>query len=385
MKTLTRLIIVIFISLFFISKPGNVDAIEDPLRTPNNKIGIHILFQDELTEAAQLINTNGGDWGYVTIPIQINDRDLTKWQLFMDRAKQYHITPIVRLASEGDYFNTSVWREPSYEDVVDLANFLDSLHWPTKNRYIIVYNEMNRADEWGGKVDPEAYANLLSFAVTVFKAKSQDFFIINGGLDNAAPEEYPKYMNQYTYLRRMHEAVPGIFNQIDGHSSHAYPNPGFAQTPETNTTKSIFSFIHERNLIRSFRNSDIPIFITETGWNAPHITEDMKAEYYKKALDTVWNDPGIVAITPFLLRAGDGPFKGFSFLHTDGSETKQYQLVKNFPKVKGQPVLNKNVVLGLQNDIPTALPQKSFERDTSEPTVSLSQTAQDAFKWIMKL
>src|SRR5258708_5905711 len=36
-------------------------AIENPLTTPNNKFGIHILFPNELSDAAQLVNSSGGD------------------------------------------------------------------------------------------------------------------------------------------------------------------------------------------------------------------------------------------------------------------------------------------------------------------------------------
>lgn len=376
------LLCVISIGLFF--SPSDVSAAENPLSVPNNKTGIHILFDHELADAAKLVNANGGDWGYVTIPIQNGDRDLAKWQAFMDHARQNRVTPIIRLASEGDYFNTKVWKTPTFEDVIDFANFLDSLQWPTKNRYIIVFNEPNRADEWGGRVDPAGYAEILSFAVSVFKSKSQDFFIISAGMDNAAPQEYPQYMNQYTYLQAMHAAVPGIFNQIDGFSSHSYPNPGFAQPPSTQTTKSIWSYRFERDLVRSYRNTDIPIFITETGWNAPHISDELKAEYYKTAFETAWSDPGIVAVTPFLFRAGDGPFKGFSFLNTDGSETKQYQLVKNLQKVKGQPLVNRYIA-NPNRTTQALLPQRDFSIGIAESDVSISQTAQQAFRWIMKL
>src|SRR5260370_15057649 len=94
-------------------------AIENPLSRTNNKIGIHILFPSELQEAARLVNANGGDWGYVTIPIQAGDKNLVKWQSFMDQAKLLHVIPIIRLATEGDYFNTAVWRKTKDEDIVD--------------------------------------------------------------------------------------------------------------------------------------------------------------------------------------------------------------------------------------------------------------------------
>ena len=49
---------------------------------PNNRVGVHILDPNEINDAAKLINSSGGDWGYVTIPIRSNDRDRDKWLKF---------------------------------------------------------------------------------------------------------------------------------------------------------------------------------------------------------------------------------------------------------------------------------------------------------------
>ncbi len=374
----------IFLTIVFILlNTSTVFAVENPLTLPNNKFGVHILFDTEITDAAAFVNSNGGDWGYVTIPLQNGDRDLTKWQAFMDKARELHIIPIIRLASEGDYFNTKVWKKPTFEDIVDFANFIDSLQWPVKNRYVIIFNEVNRADEWGGEVNPEEYAELLQFATTVFKSKSQDYFIISAGLDNAAPEEFPEYMNEYNYLRRMQEAVPGVFNQIDAFASHSYPNPGFSQPPYVDTTKSISSFSYERQLIRQYRNSDIPVFITETGWNASTLSNDTKAEYYKQAFETAWSDPGIIAVTPFLLYAGSGPFEGFTFLNADRTPTKQYTAVQELQKLKGAPTQTA-YVLGAEGETDQELPIRTFPK-SPKPEFSLSDTAQEVFHWILKL
>ncbi len=131
MKYILALIAVVF-TFLILGKP--VFAVENPLRVANNKVGIHILFPTEIDKAAALVNSSGGDWGYVVIPIQSGDKDLKKWQAFMDEAKKRHVIPIIRLATEGDYFNTKVWRKPTPADVLDFANFLNSLTFPTKNK-----------------------------------------------------------------------------------------------------------------------------------------------------------------------------------------------------------------------------------------------------------
>ncbi len=350
------LFITLILGLIF-AKPA--EAIVNPFSSFNNKFGIHILFPEELPQAADLVNSSGGDWGYVTIPIQSGDKDITKWQKFMDDAKRLHLIPIIRLATEGDYFNTKVWRKPTETDIIDFANFLSALDWPTKNRYIIVYNEVNRADEWGGEVNAQEYTKLLAFSINIFKSRSQDYFMINAGLDNAAPNQLPEYQGQYDYLRDMETAVPGIFNQIDGYSSHSYPNPGFSQPPSRISSMSISSFSFERELIKSMSAKKLPIFITETGWTANSISDLDRADYYQNAFKNAWSDRDIVAVTPFLLRA-NGAFQEFSFLDENGSPTHQYTMIKSISKTKGTPALAKKPadllkpqksVLGIADDL----------------------------------
>jgi hypothetical protein len=341
--------LLLFTAAFALAKP--VLAAENPLAVPNNKIGIHILDVSELPAAAKLVNSNGGDWGYVTIPIQAGDYNYAKWQGFMNNCIKYHVIPIIRLATDDDSANPQDWRKPDLYDVINFANFLNSLTWPTKNRYVIVFNEVNRADEWGGSVDPTGYAQLLSFADTIFKSENPDFFIISAGMDNAAPDEGTTYMDEYTYFKDMNQAVPGIFNQIDGISSHSYPNPGFAQAPDATSPTGVGSFIQERSLIESMSSKQLPVFITETGWSASSVNQDQQVQYYDEAMKNVWNDPDIVAITPFLLQAGAGPFEQFSFLTGTGSATEQYQYIYGMQKVKGVPSFPTHVLAATTKDI----------------------------------
>lgn len=370
-----------FICLFVYS-PHSAFA-EDPLSHPNNKVGIHILFPAELSDAAKLVNSNGGDWGYVTIPIQAGDKDMKKWQDFMDQARALHVIPIIRLATEGDYFNTTSWRKPNLSDVLDFANFLNSLNWPTKNRYIIVYNEVNRADEWGGQADPAAYADMLSYAVTAFKTANPDFFIISAGLDNAAANGNGTY-NEYTYLQQMNAAIPGIFNQIDGIASHSYPNPGFSEPPSVHTSESITSFLYEKQLIQSMSDKNLPTFITETGWTANSIPQTTIASYYQQAFSSVWNDGQVVAVTPFLFRAGGaGPFTQFSFLDASGNPNAIYNAVAGLPKVKGQPTLTPLVLSAATNN--KSLPIENFSKDNPDVVFTISIGAKKMLKWFLHL
>ncbi len=355
-----------------------------PLSVANNKFGIHILFPEELSKAADLVNSSGGDWGYVTIPIQASDKNLDKWQKFMDDCKRYHLIPIIRLATDGDYFSTASWSEPSDNDIVDFANFLDSLSWPTQNRYIVVYNEPNRGDEWGGTPDATSYAQILDYAVHRFKQENPDFFIISAGLDNASINQLNALaIDEFTYMQQMNDAVPGIFSEIDGLGSHSYPNPGFS-APPSDFREGIDSFYYQNNLVYELTGKELPVFITETGWSSDQVPYNLQVSYYNQALNNYWNDANIVAITPFLLNAGTGSFNNLSFLQ-NGNQTPLYTGYKNFPKVKGAPLLAKDFAVSIQNQN-LSLPTKKFKANEAIQTIfeQLNKSTTGFFKWLLK-
>lgn len=366
----------LFLIIFTLNTRATAFAIYDPLSVKNNIVGVHILFPDEIFQAEDLINSTGGDWGYVTIPIQSYDKDLIKWQNFMDEARREHVIPILRLATNGDYFNTTVWEKPKYENIIDFANFLDSLSWPTKNRYVVIYNEVNRSDEWGGDLNPSEYAEVLNFAADTFHAKNPDFFVLSAGLDNAAPNQTGKYMNEFTFMRQMNTEIPGIFDKIDGLASHSYPNPGFIQTPDS---INMYSFKQERILAKILSGKDLPVFITETGWDKEKLSDFQVASYFTQALQSTWKDPQIVAVTPFILRADSQPFSKFNLL-----DTQSYSAILSFSKVRGEPQLT---AATLNDDVKTVkLPIKNFANPINlEAGLSELRKFGGFFKWLLKI
>lgn len=325
-------------SLIFSAKAS---AVYDPLEKPNNFFGIHILFPSELNEASNLVNSTDGQWGYVTIPIQTTDKDLKKWQIFMDEAREKKLIPIVRLATEPLYSNTSVWRKPDEADIIDFANFLNSLEWPVENRYVIIYNEVNRFDEWGGEApNPQRYGELLSFAYDTFKRRSEDFYIIMGGLDNASPNDRVKYMDNLVFIREMLASNPDLVSKMDGFSSHSYPNPAFSQPPSSTKQVGTATYKYEYDLLNQNTDRKIPAFITETGWISDNLSDERVSSYYNTAYKDVWGQDKdkIVAITPFLLNSTGGQFENFSFI-VNGEKSMHYESTKNIGKTSGAPLL----------------------------------------------
>lgn len=331
-------------------------ATVDPLASPNNKFGIHIISATptESSPAAQLVNSSSGDWGYITVLIESKDRNHNKWQTFFDELRQRHLIPIVRLATapEGNY-----WKIPYEEEEQAWADFLDKLVWPVKNRYVLVYNEPNQGQEWGGKVDPISYAQVLDKTITALKNKSSDFFILNAGFDASAPNKSPLYQDELSFLQQMDAAVPGIFNRLDGWSSHSYPNPGFVGSPDAEGRGTVRTWIWELNQLKFLGvNKNLPVFITETGWkHAEGLAYDKSlpsaekvGDYLKTAFQTAWNDSQIVAVTPFLLNYQENPFDHFSFKKITGEQQNLKILGASYPDYYAhfQAMIDLNKVAG---------------------------------------
>lgn len=350
-----RLIFLLFLTFFlFPLTKAKTYAKYDPLTVPNNRIGIHILSEQDIEDAAALVNSAGGDWGYTTIVIRDNERDLKRWRSFFISLKKNHLIPLVRIATHPE---KDSWAKPDEKSAYEWAKFLNKLPWPTENRYIIVYNEPNHAKEWGDKLDPESYAQVLNNTITIFKENNENFFILPAGLDLAAPNG-TETMNASSFMLAMNREVPGIFTKIDGWTSHSYPNPGFSASPSNSGKNSIRGFEWEINFLQNKLGVEkkLPIFITETGWaRSNRLTPEVAAQYYKIAFTEIWNNPQIVAITPFLLRYDDSLFSRFAFMipkveaasnETNTSVYPQYETLQQITKTAGYPLGKNNSPLG---------------------------------------
>ena len=340
--------------LFFLFFPANAHAVYDPLSLPNNKFGIHIIqaTPDESSPAASLVNSSGGDWGYITVLIESKDRNHDKWQEFFNDLRRRHLIPIVRLATKPI---NQYWERPYEKEYEAWADFLDSLNWPVKNRYIIIYNEPNHGQEWGNSVDPKNYAEALDKTITALKNKNRDFFVLNAGFDASAPSKTPLYEDQIIFMTQMEKAVPGIFNKLDGWVSHSYPNPAFVGSSDGIGRGTVRNWFWELQQLRNFGvTKELPVFITETGWKHaeglkydPNLPKaDTIAAYYKQAFEGAWNNSHVAAVTPFLLSYQETPFDHFSFKKISSPEYyPAFQTLSALPKISGKPIQDKKAQL----------------------------------------
>lgn len=376
--------------------PGSPTATLPTMPTPG-KLGIHMLIDDgrnawpttlwpeHLTYARRLV----GDWGYVTELIRFDDLNTERWQYFMDLCAGRHLTPIIRLATT---YNTAYgwWESPepdldgSYLTIANLyADFLSSLHWPSSDHYVIVGNEPNHGNEWGGRPDPAAYAGFLIAVADAVHSADPQARILNAGLDPYTPHTGSVpfidglfYMDEETFLDEMHRTHPDVFTRLDLWASHAYPtgpltegpwqqtyqvdmindasNPYAVSPPAGVVNRGINGYVWELFKLSTYGVDALPVMITETGWRHAETTDPTAtdngrslpdaatvAQYFDLALhgndgrypdapETGWTpwleDPRVVAVTPFALN-GYPPEWGHTnwlALNNDGTVTGVY-------------------------------------------------------------
>lgn len=329
-------IILVFICLLFIFSSKSILASE-------NIFGLHLTQTQDLSSVKDIINSSGGDWGWVTIVIRLDQLDHQTWQNFFDDCRKYHLIPIVRLSTYPDRDN---WKRPQPSDIDTLSSFLNSLNWPTKTQHIILFNEINHGQEWGGEVDIKNYVDTSIYTAQKLKSLNPNFFILSNGLDLASPDTPPNFLSAKTVYQEIYNYKPEYFDNIDGIASHSYPNHGFIGTPKDTGQHSIRGYSWELETIKKLGvNKDYPVFITETGWPHREGLDNHNIFYTTKTtsqflLDAyrIWgSDSRIKAVTPFIYNYPNSPFDHFSWVDQNEQLYPEYQKFISQPKYTNNP------------------------------------------------
>ena len=333
--------VIVICHLLFVS---SVQAVSDPRATTNNKFGIHLISptESDIADAAALVNGNGGKYGYVTLVIREDERDVARWQAVFDSMRRKKLIPIVRIATKGE---NGSWRVPSKEDATEWAHFLNKLRWVSRNRYVILFNEPNHGQEWGGVANAASYAEVAHAFAQALKKENTDFFVMLAGLDLAAPNAGTQTQSAESFYSQLFNAVPpeNWKGMLDGLSSHSYPNPGFAGYPTDNGRQSVRGYDWELGQLSAYGFSNLPVFITETGWKMGEradLNEEKVAQHMVDSYKNVWlADNRVVAVTPFALTYQQEPFLGFSWRRVGDGYYPVYNAVREMKKDPGAPIL----------------------------------------------
>jgi len=340
MKNIIKFTFVLAILALFTPQPAEAVRF-NPQKI--NKFGVHLGDTNHLQQAAELVNSNKGDWGWITVVIRSNELNKQQWQNFFNQSRRLHLNPIVRLATKT---SGKHWKRPNQTEIKQMAEFLNQLIWPTKNKFIIAFNEPNHGNEWGGGVDVKNYADIFLFTQKAFKKLENNFFVLFAGPDQAAPHKPPNYFSAKEFYRQIYLYKPEIFKNIDGLASHSYPNHGFVGLPSDQGWASIRGYQSELLLLKKFGAKDnLPVFITETGW--PHqegvikktkfYPEQKLGKLFQEAFKIWNNDEKVYAFTPFILYFPQGNFSNFAWLDENKQPYSFYQDVQKIEKQSWWP------------------------------------------------
>lgn len=283
---------------------------------PPNKVGIHLLLGDgrnawpvkiwpnHVDYARELV----GEWGYVTELVRLDILFPARWQTFFDLCAELHLTPILRLATTYDR-EKGLWLAPpadsdgGYAKVAGrYARFVSALRWPSAPHYVIVGNEPNHGDEWGGQADPAAYARFLVEVSRALHQADPDVLVLNAPLDPFTPNTNGQpftngmtYLDAESFLDGMYAAQPDVFAAVDVWASHAYPmgpmtegpwqqsfeidllngahNPSHVEPPPGICNRGVNGYEWELFKLESYGVHDLQVMITESGWRHSESTD----------------------------------------------------------------------------------------------------------------
>ncbi len=292
-------------------------------------LGVHVLHPAEINEAVPLLRNenNQDDWAYITIPLSLNDLEKKdEWQQAFNNCYENKLIPIVRFVSRFDA-ESGAWAVPTRAEILSYFDFLNGLAWPSEEKLIIVFNEVNHAAEWGGEINPGIYADVLRFTADWAHTEGANYKVLAAAMDLAAPNG-DKTMEAFNYMGKMLESEPEIFNKIDYWNSHSYPNPAFSSAPTATGQNTLTGYIHELEWLKEKTGLEPRVFITETGWQENSSTKYKLMDYYDYAAKNIWDDERIVAVTPFVLKGDPGPFEKFTLIDKDGEASMQYEALK---------------------------------------------------------
>jgi hypothetical protein len=316
-------------------RPKVAEAPPPPPSLSNNIVGLNVarLVQPMyISAAADVVNANGGAWGYLTILLTRDDRDLPRsvdlLQQVLDRCFELRLQPIVRVGTRFDPA-TGIWERPLYDEPVRWRDLFDQARWPTPTVWIVPANEPNLGREWGGKVDAPSYARYLERFIITF-ADDDRYRVVNAPLNLSNAHEPPLMQDAFLFLEEMAKVSPSVFERLPAWASNSYQVDGLGDGQR-------FTHLgYEAELEAIGR--DMPVLIIETGVLNRH-GEDEITRFFTVAYRDWQRDRRVIAATPLVWDPDVDDHWMFTFDQygnlLGGNAT--YRVLRELPRVAGSP------------------------------------------------
>lgn len=249
--------------------------------TRNPKLGVHTRLTDEVEAwkikyTLQMVREMGAGWVVDYFPWAYHEKfpgvfDWSHSDEVIEHANRQGLTLIARLGFVPEWARpansaTSFLAPENYADFGDYV-YAFVKRYQGRVDYIIIWNEPNLALEWGFQpVDPVGYTQLLKIAYRRAKEANPNIVVLGGALaPTLAPPGDEQAMNDLVYLQHLLDAGAG--EAMDGLAVHAY---GWVYPADDLPDPEVVNFRRVelvRQLLQDNGYGDLPIHITEGGWN----------------------------------------------------------------------------------------------------------------------
>ncbi len=312
----------------------------------NNKIGVHLISptDDEIRDACRsLVNINTAtsdeaSGGKLTLTLVKNHIDKETLQRYHDIAREEGCVFIHPIKNS---FADPYWKPLDQSTIDFFEKIFKDLRPSSKYLYVVLGNEVNRGDEWGGTCDGATYARIAKSGAEQLKKAVPNIQIGLAGLDAYAPQS-GFYCSQESFLKAALEAEPRLIDDdIDFQVVHEYPNADM-----TGSLQNIW--LSEKRILKNLGVSkDLPVVISEIAWRRHRgLTAEASANKLYNALQSLEDEPSVWAITPFVYKFCGSPFDQFSLLqcnvktaagNTVDEPNAVFDAIAAIPKIKGDP------------------------------------------------
>lgn len=348
-----RWVVLTALALFFscligISPAMGRSVVSAQFDKPTCKAGVHMISpsDEDFKKAAELLNTNGGDYCWTTVVFREDEMNAEYVQRIHNTARENHIQIIHRI--EKGFTASGTWIMPDEQTVEKFIDTITSITPASKDIYVILGNEPTHAAMCGG-CTPQSYAKWASHAIDLLHDAPFHAVVMLAGQDLHSPQSPPIYYDAGIFIREMVAADPQILCKIDAWASHSYPN-SFVGSGSAAGRLSPRGYQWELDLIGGLAPSDcashvasLPVYITETGYKvgAGGVSQEDARAHMQAILDIYDQDSRVQAATVFAYKFCGEPFQQFAVAGCDGTSLNGV----------GQALLEKSKTKGTVNHI----------------------------------
>jgi hypothetical protein len=198
--------------------------------------------------------------------------------------------------------------------------------------YVQVGNEPNLHEMWGGDASPAEYARFFADVSGAIRAIGDPRIrVLNAAL---APEGN---VDNLQFIAEAIQSEPRFASAFDDWASHPYPRnrPPDSNlhdgTAGTGARYTVDSYLLELAVLAAngVDTTALRVVLTETGYELgdrhhpefPAITEELRAEYMRLALEQWSRWPEVLAVTPFELAGWYGSWRSFDWVWPSSTTT----------------------------------------------------------------